>query len=189
MACCYQSFSQGSPLPINLNIKIERTYAIKDKKERYAQTIHENGYVVNSDSVGQTYYDINLDIKNTSSKPISIWLMSCSYWNNFLINNNYMTIETNGCDKNFPKLTKFTPGEIKKYKFTLAKSIEFDYPCEHCIYGAQVETTKLGLIIIDDLFESKTRISEYGVLMEDKSKWRIVWSNPLYLLGKQGKKK
>ena len=187
--CFYQSISQDSPLPITVSIKIERTYETKEKKERYARTIRENQYVVNSDYVRQTFYDINLEIKNTSSDSISIWLMKCSYWYNFLINNNYMTFEEPGCDGNYPIRVKFAPGENKEYKFTLARSIKFDYPCRYCVYGDQVETTKLGLIIIDDPFESKMHVLDYDLLMEDKSKWRIVWSNPLYLLGKPEEKK
>lgn len=187
--CFYQSISQNSPLPITLTIKIERTYELKDRKEAYAEAIRENYSVVNSDSVRQTFYDINLEVKNTSSDSVNIWLMKCSYWRNFLINNNYMAIKGYGCDGNYPILVKFTPGEIKGYKFTLARSIKFDYPCEYCVYGAQVETTKLGLIIIDDVFKSKMRVFDYDILMGDKSKWKIVWSNPLYLLGKLEKKK
>ncbi len=68
---------------------------------------------------------------------------------------------------------------------TLVKSIKFDYPCQYCVYGQQVETTKLGLIVINDIFETKINGFDYDLGMKDKSKWKIVWSNPLQLLGKQ----
>ena len=188
-SCFYQCVSQDPPLPITVNIKVEKEYELKENKDNYAAIIRENYYVVNSDSVRQPYFDINLVISNTSNNSISIWLMKCSYYHNFIINNNYISIKGHGCDSNYPILVKFKPGESKKYKFTLARSIKFDYPCEHCNYGPQVETTKLGLIIIDDIFESKMRVFDYAIAMNDKSKWRIVWSNPLQLLDKQTEKK
>ena len=141
----------------------------------------ENGYIVNSDSVRQKYYDITLDVKNTSAMPIGIWLMRCPYQNNFLINNNYFFIKRPECDSNYPVPVKFQAGESKSYKMTLSKSIRFDYSCETCIYGPQVETTKLSLILIDDIFENKLKGPHYILAMEDKSKWRIVWSNSLQL--------
>jgi hypothetical protein len=65
----------------------------------------------------------------------------------------------------------------------LVKSIKFDFPCLNCIYGKQVETTKLGLVIIDDIYKPKLDgFFEYDLAMEDESRWKMVWSNPLYLL-------
>jgi len=68
------------------------------------------------------------------------------------------------------------PGESKTYQTTLSKN---------CIYGPQVEATKLGLIIIDDVYTPKLKgFMAYDLAMEDKSSWKIVWSNSLYLLNK-----
>lgn len=185
----YECLSQDLPLPISIIVKVEREYELKEKKADYAGIIRENDYVVNSDSVRQTFFDLNLIIKNASTASIGIWLMKCSYHNNFIINNNYMSVKGHGCDGNYPILVKFKPGEAKEYKFTLARSIKFDYPCEHCIYGTQVETTKLGLIIIDNIFENKLHVLDYDIAMGDKSLWRIIWSNSLQLLGKHMDKK
>ncbi len=179
-------FSQNdSTLLITVNIKVEKEYELTRGKEAYATTARDYGYDITSDSVNQKYYDITVEIKNTSVKPIHIWLMTCSWEDNFIVNNNYMSIKMRPCDHNFPTPVEFKPGESKVYQTTLMKSIKFDYPCQNCIYGPQVETTKLGLIIIDDIFKNKLGMFGYDLCMEDKSKWRIVWSNPLYLFGKQ----
>lgn len=48
-----------------------------------------------------------------------------------------------------------------------------------------MEATKLGLIIIDDVYTPKLKgFMAYDLAMEDKSSWKIVWSNSLYLLNK-----
>ena len=109
--------------------------------------------------------------------------MSCSWEDNFLVNNNYINMEGHDCPKNIPTLVEIKPGESKSYSTTLIKSIKFDYPCKYCVYGRQVETTKIGLIVISDI--TKPSSNDYFRNMEDKSKWKIYWSNPLYLLDKQ----
>ena len=172
-------FAQFDSLPITITIKVDKEYIVTySKNGSYIKdVIRRHNYVVKSDSIKQKYFDISLTIKNTSDKTIKICLMTCSWEDNFIVNNNYIYIRGHECDSNFPTLVEFKPGESKTYTNTLTKSIKFDYPCQNCIYGPQVETTKLGLIIIDDAIG-------YDRTMEDKSKWKIVWSNPLYLLTK-----
>ena len=179
-------FAQNDSLPITITLKVDKEYVRTISKKSYliSTQIRENGYVVKSDSIKQKYFDISLEIKNTSDKTIKIWLMTCSWEDNFIVNNNYIFIRGHECARNFPTLVEFKPGESKVYTSTLIKSIKFDYPCENCIYGTQVETTKLGLIIIDDIFNRKLDMLGYNNGMEDKSKWKMVWSNPLYLLTK-----
>jgi hypothetical protein len=179
----HQSFAQNNPTsPVAITIKLNKEYYVTKKKDDFKRVIKEFGYVVKSDSVKQKYYDVTIEIKNTDVKPTSIWLMKCSWWRNFLVNNDYISIKEWGCDGNFPTLVKFNQGERKIYQATLVKSIKFDYPCEDCIYGRQVEATKLGLIIINESAEHG-----YFLAMEDKSKWKIVWSNSLKLLGRGSK--
>jgi hypothetical protein len=69
------------------------------------------------------------------------------------------------------------------YKTTICKSVKFEYPYKNCVYGPQVETTKVGCIIVDDLFKPKSStFPGYDLAMEDESLWKVIWSNPLYLL-------
>jgi hypothetical protein len=183
--CFLRCAGQESSLPISVQISLDKEYELVRSRDFYAQTIRDNDYVVNSDSVTQKYYDISLEVRNNSNKAVSVWLMRCSYEDNFIINNNYIFGEGHACDSNYPVLIKFNPGEMIAYKMTLKKSIKFDYPCKNCVYGKQVDETRLGLIIIDDIYNPKIKGFEYDLVMGDKSKWKIVWSNSLQLLGKQ----
>ena len=115
--------------------------------------------------------------------------MTCSWYDNFLINNDYMFIRPWGCDSNFPDRVGFSAGESKIYKITLDKSIKFDYPGNN-IYGYQTLTTKLGLVVTNVRYTPKLDISTKDVFTPlDRSSWRIIWSNPLYLFGEQFKPK
>jgi hypothetical protein len=173
-------------VPLSVTIKINKAYDLKFPKNRFRTEIKTGQYVVKTDSVRQKQFDIEVSLRNNAKRPIYIWLMSCSWLDNFEINNDYIFLDGIECDKNIPDLVKFEPGETKVYKTTLSKSIKFDYPCQYCFYGPQVETTKLGLIIIDDMYMPKLTAPEgYHIAMADKSFWKIVWSNPLYLLTKK----
>jgi hypothetical protein len=179
---CEKTFAQKeTSFPLSVSIKIEKEYELKFPKEYFSyEQIN-----ITSDSVKQKQYDIKITLKNNSTKPIFIWLMLCSWDHNFIINNNYMFFLGIPCNKNFPKLIEFKPGEAKIYTTTLQKTIKFENPCNNCIYGPQVETTKLGLIIIDDFFKPRLEYTiGYDLAIEDKSLWKMVWSNPLYLLSK-----
>jgi hypothetical protein len=179
-------FAQCDSIPISITIKVDKEYyETYSKNGGYIKdVIRRNNYVVKSDSIKEKFFDISLSIRNSSDKTIKIWLMTCSWENNFIVNNNYIYIRGHECDSNFPILVEFKPGESKMYTNTLTKSIKFDYPCEYCVYGPQVETTKLGLIIIDDIFNPNLDMLSYNNAMDDKSKCKIVWSNTLYLLTK-----
>lgn len=95
---------------------------------------------------------------------------------------NYIFIQRLPCDSNYPIRITLHPGESKIYRGTLLKSIKFDYPGQQ-LFGQQVETTRLGLIVVGDIFADEK--IDYFLEMEDKSKWKMVWSNALFLYGKQ----
>jgi hypothetical protein len=181
----FQGKEKGDRSPIAIDIKVDREYEVTKSKNNYIFNFLDNNYLVETDSFKQKYFDISITFKNTSDRQVGIWLMSCSFDDNLLVNNNYIFIEGDICDKNFPDWIEFKPGESKTYKLTLAKSIRFDYPCKYCVFGPQVEETKIGLIVIDDFYDPKLNILSYDLAMNDKSKWTIVWSNSLKLLGKQ----
>lgn len=181
----FQCKAQVSTLPLVIDLKVDKEYELTKSKSEYNSDGRDYGYRIKTGSVKQKYFDVTVKFTNTSDRKIGIWLMRCSFENNLLVNNNYIFIQGNICDKNFPSPVEFQPGESKDYKLTLAKSIKFDYPCEDCIHGRQVEETKIGLIVVDDFYNRKLNWLNYDLAMEDKSKWTIIWSNSLYLLGKQ----
>jgi hypothetical protein len=178
VSCNFSQEIKESPLEVELSLtkQYERTFGKND----FYFGLEHNGYEVTGDSLKQHFFDIKLTIKNNSKKSIYLWLMSCSWEDNFLINNEYMFFDIHGCNKNNPQRIEIKAGKSREYNTTIKKSIKFDNPCKGCIYGKQVETTKLGLIVIND--PSKEEYIEYTTYVTDKSKWEIYWSNPLYLL-------
>jgi hypothetical protein len=181
MSCNYSQDTNpkvDSPLSIVLNLvnQYDTTY----HKQDFYFGLENNGYYIPTDSLQQHIFNVSITIKNNSNKSIFLWLMSCSWTNNFLVNNDYMFLGIKECDKNNIQKIEIKAEESRTYTTQLTKSIKFDYPCLGCAYGKQVETTKLGLIVINDLFNDQ--YIDYINLMKDKSKWTIYWSNPLHLL-------
>ncbi len=180
--CCKSASAQsGTSEPITLSIKIKNEYKVRWSKDRFEESPGQGQISV--DSVDQLTYDVEILVKNNAAKDVYFWAMNCSWQDNFLMNNNYIGLNGNNrCYKNFEELFKLGPGDVKKYNAVLTKSIEFQYPCESCTFP-HVETTKVGLILIDDIFNPKLDLRYgYRLAMNDKSKWNIIWSNPLYLL-------
>ena len=182
-------FAQCDSLPISVVVKVDKEYVrtYSRKGSWISREIREKHYVVKTDSVSEKYFDISLEIKNSSDRAIKIWLMTCSWEDNFIVNNDYIFISANECDSNFPTLIEINPGGSKIYMCTLIRSLKLDYPCETCGNWPLPQETKLGLIVIDDLYKPGLEGVEvnYFIAMEDKSKWKMVWSNGLSLLGKQ----
>lgn len=176
--------AQCDSIPISFKIKVDKEYVRTFSKHSvmFADAIRRKVYVVKSDSIKQKEFDITLTLTNTSDTIISISLMTCSWEDNFIINNDYISFWGQECDSNFPTLVEFKPGETKVYTTKLIKSIKFDYPCDGCTGFPTTEATKLGLIIINDVYNRKPERVNYFLGMADKSMWTIVWSNALYLL-------
>lgn len=174
------NYSQGTDQPLQVKIKVTRQYDQTFDKETYYFGSEKNGYEVLGDSLQEQIFDISVELKNSSRESIYLWLMSCSWGDNFIINNDYMFPKGQECNSNYPKRIELKAGGSQEYIMTLTKSIKFAYPCKGCIYGKQVEATKLGLIVLNDIF--KNEYIDYTTYMNDKSKWKIYWSNSLYLL-------
>jgi hypothetical protein len=176
-------YAQNNSLPISISMTVDSQYirAYSKKGKHFKKLIRENDWVVKSDSLKQQFFDISLSIKNASDTIISISLMTCSWQDHFIVNNNYISILGPQCDHNIPDNLQLNPGESKRFKLTIAKSMELSYRCKGCTGSSQVASTKLGLKIVNDIFTGKA-FGNYFLAMEDKSEWKIIWSNPLYLL-------
>lgn len=135
-----------------------------------------------TDTLIEKQFDIKLSIRNNSDHPISIWLMSCSWQDNVIINNPYIFFAGISCDSNYPRPHSIKPHDSLYFTGTLSRELMFDNSCKNCIGTdhVNVATTKIGLIVIDTI-KCKT-LEQYHSTIEDKSKWdKIIWSNPLYL--------
>ena len=121
-----QCFAQCDSLPLSVSIKVDSAYTrTNSKKSSYIKALMRgHNYYVKGDSVKQAFFNISLTIKNTSDTIISIALMSCSWQDNFIVNNDYIYILGEDCDNNFPTGVEFKPGESKVYKTHLC-AIQF----------------------------------------------------------------
>lgn len=166
--------------PISLHLKVEKGYEQTFKKDFLLKEMEREHLFINMDSIKQKCFDIILTIENTTSKPVSIWLMTCSWQDNILVSNDHVSVMRQDCDKNFPKLVTLNPSERRIYKTTLVKSIKAGYGYPNCLYPGPL-TTKLGLITIGDIYKNSLTASDYNLAMTDKSKWKMIWSNSLLL--------
>jgi hypothetical protein len=150
-------------------------------KEYFVPHVRPTDYIPANDSIKEKRFDIQVCLKNNSDSAISIWLMSCSWEWNFLINNTYILFAGKNCLKNAPHVVRIGPQDSFLLNTTFARTIMWDNPCLNCIGKlSNVRTTKIGLIYIDK--EHCKDLLEYDDIMGDKSRWNtIIWSNSLDL--------
>jgi hypothetical protein len=121
-------------------------------------------------------YDVRLSIRNKSNKPISFWMMTCSWEDNFIVNNDYIYFLGHACDGNSPWITHLKSNESKVLTASIIK-------IENTRYQS-VESTRFGLIYIDSM--SCKSPSFFDEIIGDKSKHdTIIWSNALSLSDKR----
>jgi hypothetical protein len=123
------------------------------------------------DSIKMKTYDIKLSIINRSNYPIAFWIMSCSWEDDFIINNDYVYFKGRNCNANFPWIRHLNPNDSLILTPTVWESYTEYQP---------VKTTKFGLIYIDSAKYKHGQ--DFNEIIMDKSKYdHIIWSDPLYL--------
>ena len=137
-----------------------------------ANKIRSFDTITHWDSIKHKAFDIRLSIINKSEKPITFWIMTCSWDNNFIINNDYIQFLLWTCTNNIARSCRLGCNDSLVFKSTFVKY--------KGTMGQTIETTKFGFIYIDST--RCKNIKEYFDIMNDKSKQdKIIWSNPLYL--------
>lgn len=125
-----------------------------------------------NDNVKHKTFDINLSITNKTGKPVSFWMMTCSWQENFILNNDYVHFISHGCDTNSPRPYHLSTNDNYSYKTSVVK-LDFTH-------YQRIKTTRFGLIYIDTI-KCKDP-NDFRDIIGDKSKQaNIIWSNPLYL--------
>jgi len=151
------SWSNDSIKNVTISVRLKQAY---------------DSIYLHQDSISRRTYDISIAIFNLSNTTVAFWMMTCSWHDNFLINNDYICFCSWGCDKNFPTLIKLKPNYSLVLKASVCKWPNDPRPNN--------STTRFGLNYIDSI--KCKNYNEYNETMSDLSKWdRIIWSNPLYL--------
>ena len=167
---------------IKVEISFEERYDSVVSTYQFRDEIEQYGYSVNSDSVKLKYSKINVDIINKSSQPIYLWFVGCQMYRSFETNNDNMIIETWGCGKFKSYKLKIEAKEKYTYNLLLYQSIRYDYPEPDRVYGYPEESTKIGLIVFDEIYHDMGEVNDYWSHVRDKSGQQRVWSNPINLL-------
>lgn len=161
---CSWEKEQLSPLTIELALLNEAV--VKDSLCNYSDNIVSE-YIENKN------YEVQLLFKNNTDSVISLVLMSCSWDENIIINTpfiNYIPIE---CNKNFPRLIEIQPYGSHILIANLEKN-KFCQECESCPSYNKIVDLKMGLILVP-------KLEVYDSIMDDKSSWNIIWSEPIVL--------
>lgn len=165
------SFGQNPKLSVEFKVN----------KEYFVPYNHEINYVPINKSLKEKRFDVTISLKNNSIDTVKIWIMTCEWMRNFIINNEYISIYFEGCDSNHPHLVKINPHNNFVITGTLTRAITLDNPPKDgSIYVSSVKTTKIGFIYIDT--QECKNFYDYNEIIEDKSRWNIIWSNSLKLV-------
>ena len=120
-------------------------------------------------------FDIRLSLINKSDKPISFWIMSTSWFDNFIINNDFNQYLFKPISHNFPIIKHLKSNDSIVYKFAIIER-------EHTMYQS-VKSTKFGFVFIDS--SRFNGFFGYDSIIGDKSLHnKVIWSNALYIKGK-----
>ena len=124
------------------------------------------------DSTQHHMFDIVISLINHTNSQKSFWLMTCSRWENFIVNNDYIDIVPVGCDANFPYPFTLNINDSLIWKTKIIKFESTRYQT--------VRTTRFGLIFLDGT--KYKRGDDFNEIMGNKFNHdRIIWSNPLFL--------
>ena len=174
ISSCQNAETKKENSDLSIRLLLTRNYSVPFHGKVYFEPL--------ADTLIEKRFDISLSIHNNSDCPVSIWLMTCSWQENVLINNSYIYFNGIDCDSNFPIPHHIKSHDSLVFKGTLSRSLMFDNSCKNCIGTDKVDvpTTKVGLIVIDTV-KCKT-LEQYRETIGDKSKWdEIIWSNSIYL--------
>ena len=81
--------SADSTLPVKIELKLIKsdTVYVSKKADAMAYYLKRKNITIKGDSVVMKSFDIEMTLSNTSQDSIFISLMTCSWWDEFLVNN------------------------------------------------------------------------------------------------------
>lgn len=152
--------------PLIVNIELLNQQIFTDSIYRYCEDIPYE-YFQNKK------YEVQIDIKNNTDSVINIVLMTCSWDDNVIINTPYISYSRGDCNGNYPRMINIKPHDKQTLTTNIQKN-KYIQECETCPMYSKLIDLRMGLIVITD-------IHSYDSIMNDKSSWNIIWSNPIRL--------
>jgi len=148
-------FSCKKTPELKIEIKINNSH-LTAKNNDYLKYYHP-------DKIGQ---EIEIQFTKNNKNKNNYGIMSCSYDQNFIIDNKDFKFQIINCDSNYPSLIEFKKSKSAKYKLLVTK-----YP------KSKSQHYKIGYkkIIVPNDFSI---IDSYNEQFENK-KYEILWSEPI----------
>lgn len=169
----------------NKNSEIQKNSAqlsvnLKLLKEYYVPDSIYIGYDYESlpKHINNKRYDIQISLENNTDSIIGIVMMTCSWYESFIINTPLFDYVNEDCNSNYPHHISIKPHEATLLITTLEKSKHI-IECETCPDYSKSQVLKLGFIYIPE--KEASWVTEYHRIMWDKSLWNVIWSSPLTL--------
>lgn len=111
-------------------------------------------------------YNLKIELRNRSDSTIRFWTMTCSWEENWILNNDSLGLLLKICDSNYPFISEIKPGQVLEYQPVLIvnKSIKFNS-----------DRYKIGFAYIKE--NEVNDINSFRNILNDRKKNRIgiVW--------------
>ena len=119
-------------------------------------------------------FPIEIFVKNNSNTVIKFWEMTCSWQDNWLMNDSITTFFRPSCDGNFPAKIKIEPGNVYSHKCFLY----FENPVDEI----KTRDLKVGFILIKEQdYVDPTKDYRELISKRRSNKQHLIWSNSFKL--------
>lgn len=151
LSCCRQGERVDGP-PISVQVNIIRKY----------DTIYD-------DTIKRLTNDLRISIINISSKPVSFWIMSCGFLDNFILSKSKYEVKGYECLSTAPIIKHLDPKDSIAYYTRVYVRQFYEFKNN--------DDLKVGFIYLD---ATKCNNGYYDC-KGDLTKWTIIWSNAIII--------
>lgn len=155
-----------SQQPLSVKIELINESTVKDSISDWCRKTIK--YIDNKN------YEVLITLENNTDSVISPVLMTCSWDETFIINTLDVDYSREDCNSNYPRPVHIKAHDKVTLTAILRKNIYSSEGCQTCSEYNEPINLRMGLIFISEL-------KKYDSIMEDKSLWSIIWSNPIKL--------
>ena len=123
-------------------------------------------------------FNIALTLINETYKPISFWIMNCSWQQNFIINYPSIVYEGIDCNSNYPIKRTMKPNDSITFNGIVAINERFLNGLQDKNKKLRIRNTNFGFVYIDSISDESSFLDS---IMDRNKQDKIIWSNSLYL--------
>ena len=147
--------------PLSITIELLNEKVSKNALKNFSDYDGDKPYIDNIN------YEVEITLNNNTDSILHFVSMTCSWDQNIIINTPYITYLRDDCNSNYPHVINIEPHDRRTLRAFLEN--------KRFVQGSEKEVDlRMGLIMITD-------VADYDSIMEDKSAWSVIWSNPITL--------